>query len=153
VVRLRDYRPADFLRLCDIDRRCFQAGIAYSQQEMAALVDWPASVILVAETPGGRIAGFVLAHRRRLGRAHLITLDVLPSWRRRGLGRRLLLACERRLRAAGAGTLWLETASSNTNAQSLYVSLGYTRVRRLPRYYPNGEDAWLMKKDLGSRIE
>ena len=148
LARLRSYRAEDFSRLCEIDHRCFEAGTAYSQQEMAALVGSPAAVLLVADTAGGRIAGFVLAHRRRLGGAHLITLDVLPSWRRRGLGRRLLLACERRLRGAGVRTVWLETALSNAPAQSLYASLGYTRVRRLPQYYPNGEDAWRMRKDL-----
>ena len=147
LLRLRGYRPGDLARLCEIDRQCFAAGIAFPPQEMAALVGWPSAVILLAEAPGRRLAGFVLAHRRA-AHAHLMTLDVLPSWRRRGLGRRLLLACERRLRAAGVTTMSLETAVNNTAAQSLYAGLGYTRVRRLPGYYPNGEDAWRMKKDL-----
>ena len=146
-LRLRGYRPADLVRLCEIDRQCFAAGIAFPPKEMAALAGWPSAVILLAEAGGGRVAGFVLAHRRA-AHAHLITLDVLPSWRRRGLGRRLLLACERRLRAAGASMVSLETAVNNAVAQSLYARLGYTRVRRLPGYYPNGEDAWRMKKEL-----
>src|SRR5258706_869616 len=129
-LRLRGYRPGDLARLCEIDRQCFAAGIAFPRDEMAAMVGGPSPVILLAETPAGRLAGFVLAHRRA-AHAHLMTLDVLPSWRRRGLGRRLLLACERPLRPAGAATLYLETAVNNTAAQPLDAGLGYTRARHL----------------------
>jgi ribosomal-protein-alanine N-acetyltransferase len=149
--RLRKYRPADLPELYDIDRRCFPPGIAYSPEEISQIVGRKDSVTLVAAAENGRIAGFVTAHLQRRGRAHLVTIDLLPAWRRRGVGRRLLLACQRRLRAAGAQTVWLETAVGNEAAQALYASLGYTRVRRLLRYYPNGEDAWLMRKELPNR--
>jgi ribosomal-protein-alanine N-acetyltransferase len=147
-VRLRPYRPADLPPLCAIDTRCFEPAMAYSSRDMAEMLGRPAAVTLIAEASQGTLAGFVTAHLYRHGRAHLITLDVLPGWRRRGLGRRLLLACERRLRAVGARSVWLETALSNGPAQALYAALGYTRVRLLPRYYPNGEDAWQMSKAL-----
>ncbi len=140
---LRDYRPADFPRLCQIDRRCFGPPLAYKAPDMAAFLRAPGAVTLVMEDSGRRVVAFLLAHR-----GHIITVDVLPGWRRRGLATALLSASERRLRAAGIRTLRLETAAANRAGQALYESLGYTRVRRLARYYPDGQDAWVMEKRL-----
>ena len=115
------------------------------------MLDQPGALTIVAQTQRGGIAAFVLA-RRSGKQAHIVTLDVLPRWRRKGLGRRLMRRCENTLKAAGARMVQLETAAGNSGAQALYEGLGYTCVRRLPRYYPTGEDAWLMRKALtGSR--
>lgn len=144
---LRDYRPSDFDKLCETDRVCFDPRLAYSPEEMTAMLEQPGALTIVAESTAGRIAGFVMTRRRR-EQAQIITLDVLPRWRRRGLGRRLMRYCERKLKGAGVLTVQLETAVSNTAAQALYEALGYTCVRRLRRYYATGEDAWLMRKNL-----
>jgi ribosomal protein S18 acetylase RimI-like enzyme len=141
--RLRDYRSEDFDELCRIDRLCFEREVAYTAEEMAAFLGAPGAVALVAEDARGRVAAFLVAHRGRI-----ITVDVAPGRRRRGLGAALIRLCERRLRAAGARTVRLETAAGNRAAQALYESLGYTQVRRLARYYPTGEDAWVMEKSL-----
>jgi ribosomal protein S18 acetylase RimI-like enzyme len=55
---------------------------------------------IVAEREG-HIVAFVLGWRRSRTDAHVITLDVAAPVRRHRLGRRLLLALERRFRAAG----------------------------------------------------
>jgi ribosomal-protein-alanine N-acetyltransferase len=152
----RDYRPADFERLCEIDRRCFDPRLAYSTREMRAILRHPRAVVIVAENRRGEVVAFVAAQRRAPGRgragagdlAWIVTLDVLPRYRRRGGGRELMRRCEERLAARGARVAFLETAVSNHAAQALYESLGYTFVKRLPRYYASGEDGWLMEKPL-----
>ncbi|MBI3666281.1 MAG: GNAT family N-acetyltransferase [Acidobacteria bacterium] len=144
----RDYQPADFRRLCEIDRRCFPRGIAYTVTEMAAILRRHGRLAMVAENVRGVVVGFVAAHVLGQGRGHLVTLDVLRGYRRQGIGRELLTRCEERLGAAGVRRIRLETAASNRAAHVLYISLGYTFVRMLPRYYPSGEDAWLMEKAL-----
>ena len=103
---------------------------------------------MVAENRRGAVVGFALAHLLRQGRAHIVTLDVLPRYRGRGLGRELIEQCEDQLRAGGARRVRLETAAANRAAQALYLSLGYTYVERLVGYYPDGQDAWLMEKSL-----
>ncbi len=144
---LRDYQPANFARLCEIDRQCFPRGVAYSAREMAGFLRAPGTHAIVAENSRGEAVAFVLAMENRK-RGYIITLDVLPRYRGRGLGRRLMLEGEKRLAAAGARQIQLETAVTNRAAQMLYQSLGYTFVRRRRRYYANGEDAWLMEKRL-----
>jgi len=149
-VLLREYQPSDLEKMCEADRLCFDPRVAYSRGEMSAFLSASGALAIVAEISRHGIAGFVIAHRRG-ERAHIITLDVLPRWRRLGLGRRLMRSCEAKLRNAGVSTIRLETAAGNTAAQSLYRGLGYTCVRRLRGYYVTGEDAWLMEKNLDKR--
>ncbi len=83
---------------------------------------------------------------------HIMTLAVQPEWRRRGLGRWLLLSMleEARAQAAPALTLAvLEVRPSNRAARELYRSLGFQEVGYRRRYYPDREDALvLMLTDL-----
>lgn len=95
------------------------------------------------------IIGFVIAHsiRRKYGR--ILTLDILPEARRFGLGTKLMLACEERLRAVGCGEVLLETAVNNEAALRLYGKLGYQVLRTLPGYYASHAlDAFQMAKPL-----
>ncbi len=147
-LRVRDYAPGDFRRLCEIDRLCFEPRVAYRVREMASLLRRAEGITLVAENTRREVVAFVSAHHQRQGKGHIVTLDVLPGYRGRGLGRRLMRLCERRLVAAGVRTLRLETSVHNRAAQALYRSLGYTFLRRVPRYYPNGEDGWILEKTL-----
>jgi ribosomal protein S18 acetylase RimI-like enzyme len=60
----------------------------------------------------------------------------------------LLRAAEDRLRAEGAFAVGLETAVDNLAALSFYKRHGYSVIRTSPRYYSNGVDALVMKKEL-----
>jgi len=79
---------------------------------------------------------------------HVVTLDVLASARRRGIGRALLSGIEERLRKAGARRIQLETAEDNAPALAFYEALGYEPVARLPGYYGPGKPAVRLKKRL-----
>ena len=145
-VRFREYREDDFERLCEIDWECFPSGIAYTPPEMRAILKGAQAV--VAENRRGRVIAFLVSRRNRV-----MTLDVLPAYRRRGIARALLRELEERMRAVGARKIILETSVKNKPAEALYRSLGYTRVKRLPHYYLNGEDGWVMEKRLDVREE
>jgi len=146
-VNIRDYRPEDFPALCEIDRRCFPPGIAYSAEDIAmALLE--RGVFVVVGEENGQPAGFILARNERGGQSHVITIDVLEQHRRSGLGTLLLEEAHRRLRAAGARRVLLEVSVENAPAQAFYRKHGYEVSRRLRRYYRDQEDAWQMVKGL-----
>ena len=66
-----------------------------------------------------------------------------------GLGTRLMLDCERRLREGGCKQVYLETAVDNEPAIRLYHKLEYRILRTLPHYYSSHAlDAYLMGKEL-----
>ena len=76
---------------------------------------------------------------------HIATVATHPQWRRRGLGRWLLLNMLAAARSTGAHRATLEVRVSNAPAITLYTELGFRIVGKRKRYYPdNGEDALLM---------
>ena len=80
--------------------------------------------------------------------AHVTTFAVLPDWRRRGVGARLMLALIELSQQVGAHVLTLEVRLSNVPARTLYQRFGFRPVGVRPRYYSdNGEDALIMTTD------
>jgi [ribosomal protein S18]-alanine N-acetyltransferase len=77
--------------------------------------------------------------------AHITTFAVLPAYRRRGFGGRLLCELLDLAVALGATVATLEVRLSNTAARRLYQRFGFRPVGVRPRYYSdNGEDALIM---------
>lgn len=144
---IRDFQPEDFETLWRMDQDCFPPGISYSKQELKAYIRRRGSFTLVARAADeDKPLGFIVAHDGSTG--HVITIDVDTTARRAGVGSLLLRAAEDRLRAAGCRAVGLETAVDNLSALSFYKRHGYNVIRTWPRYYSNGVDALMMKKDL-----
>jgi ribosomal-protein-alanine N-acetyltransferase len=138
----------DIDRLLRLNLRCFKQGENYTRHTFNYLLTQPQSLGLMAETTSGEMAGFVLLMNNPDGAAHITTVGVAPEHRRRGIARRLIEATEVLLRNKSVSTVVLEVRVSNTAAQELYAQAGYSIVKRMTRYYHNGEDGYLMVKPL-----
>jgi [ribosomal protein S18]-alanine N-acetyltransferase len=161
---IRDFHPSDFETLWRIDQDCFPPGISYSRAELKVYMRRRGSFTLVAADaagPGKRgkqsppisstnLTGFIVAEGDR-GSGHIITIDVIATARRSGVGSLLLRAAEDRLRAAGCRSVELETAVDNVSALSFYKRHGYSVIKTFPRYYSNGVDALVLEKDLAQK--
>jgi ribosomal-protein-alanine N-acetyltransferase len=80
--------------------------------------------------------------------AHITTFAVLPGWRRRGIGGRMLHAVMLLANQLNARVATLEVRLSNLPARRLYQGFGFRPVGVRPRYYSdNGEDALIMTTD------
>lgn len=148
---VRDFLSPDFETLWRIDQQCFTPGISYSQPELAAYIRLLGSFTLVAETSNSdqaRILGFTVGTSNRRRQGHIITIDVLPDARRLGVGSTLLSAAEDRLRAGQCETVKLETAVNNAPALAFYKRHAYFVIKTIPRYYPDGLDAFVLGKSL-----
>ena len=102
----------------------------------------------------GRVAGYVVAdvipnHNQPLG--HVKDLAVHPDRRGDGLGRELLTRGLAVLAAQGARSVKLEVRRSNTAALSLYRDFGFEYLQTLPRYYGDGEDAFVFVTRVSRR--
>ncbi len=143
---IRPVDRADLLEVLRIERRCFSNPWPYDAFDR--LLDAPA--FLVAERDGV-VVGYVVADSTpNFGRdiGHVKDLAVHPDARGEGIGRTLLGSALGRLRVRGAAVVKLEVRESNEAARSLYASEGFEAIRRLPRYYPDGEDALVLVVDL-----
>jgi ribosomal protein S18 acetylase RimI-like enzyme len=90
------------------------------------------SVLLLAEANDGRAVGFcqmypTFCSLRMAPTFVLYDLYVAREARGIGAGKALMQAAERHARGSGAVRIELSTARTNTIAQSLYESLGWTR--------------------------
>jgi ribosomal-protein-alanine N-acetyltransferase len=144
---LRDFRPEDLETLWQIDQQCFVPGISYSRIELKTYIERRESFTIVAEVSASPV-GFIVSESSKRGAGHIITIDVLPDARRAGVGSKLLDTAEARLRAAHCHAVFLETAVDNKPALSFYKRHNYFLVKTHPRYYGNGLDAFVLKKDL-----
>jgi len=143
---------ADLPVLAEIHAKTFDRG--WSLAEIADLLAAPGVTVLVARraSPFGtrRPVGFLIA-RAAAGEAEVLTVAVLPPWRRRGVGRSLVEAMLRRLYADRVGPVFLEVDAGNTAALALYRRLGFRQVGERRGYYARGNDgglALVMRLDL-----
>jgi [ribosomal protein S18]-alanine N-acetyltransferase len=149
MIRLRSFQMRDLAGLHQLDQVCFPREIAYSRAELQYFLTHPKCSCWIAEQPDHKLAGFVIFERsKRHGRraGHIVTLDIDPEERRRGLGTLLMHTAEEQMRQEGAGVLSLEVAENNPAAQQFYRSLGFVTRGRIAKYYGGMVDAEVMEK-------
>ncbi|MEM1620073.1 MAG: ribosomal protein S18-alanine N-acetyltransferase [Fervidicoccaceae archaeon] len=120
------------------------------------LENWP-EAFLVAEIEG-KVVGYVMCrvevgfghlNKVPMRRGHVISLAVAERYRRLGIGTALMKeAIEALKNVYKAREVYLEVRVSNKPAISLYEKLGFEVTRRIPAYYHDGEDAFLMARAL-----
>jgi ribosomal protein S18 acetylase RimI-like enzyme len=91
--------------------------------------------------------GPILGTERRY---ELYWIAVSPRASRRGLGRRLLGACEDAVRAAGGTHVFAETSTleSYAPAHALYLAAGYALQANVPDYHADGDGMLIFSKRL-----
>ncbi|MFB6121534.1 MAG: GNAT family N-acetyltransferase [Halobacteriaceae archaeon] len=102
------------------------------------------------------VLGYVVAdcvrnHGQPFG--HVKDIAVHPQRRGEGVGAALLARALDALRRQGATTAKLEVRPSNEAARSLYADFGFDRLRTVPGYYDDGEDALVYVRPLGADSE
>jgi ribosomal-protein-alanine N-acetyltransferase len=145
---IRHAVPTDFESLLAIDVSSFPGGVAYDATELAYFMNHEGAETIVLEA-GGEIVAFLIMEIHRTRRtATIVTLDVCHDARRKGYGGRLLKRSEEMLLDYGVEAYDLQVDVTNSGAIAFYRKHGFTTMRTLRRYYANGNDAFLMVKEL-----
>lgn len=132
----------DLNALSRLERACFGSE-GWPLFDLIAVLTF-ADVVRLKAVEAGQMIGFVAGDARSgEGPAWIATIGVLPEYRRRGIGRELLRACEAKLTAS---RIRLSVRASNLGAIQLYELEGYQRVEVWQRYYNDGEAAIVMEK-------
>jgi len=126
--------------LAGMHRVCF--ADPWSVRSMAEVLAMPGTEGLIAVDDDAGPAGLAL-WRSVLDEAEILTIAVLPPWRRSGLGGRLLSAAMTAARGRGAAHMFLEAAADNAAALALYHRHGFRRTGVRKGYYA-GVDAVTM---------
>jgi ribosomal-protein-alanine N-acetyltransferase len=145
ILPLTDRQLTDVLLL---NQRCFRKGENYTKHTFSFLLSQPNTLSYRAVTPEDTLVGFIFITVTDDGSGHITTIGVAPEHRRRGLAQKLLAHTEEALLKRNINTIFLEVRVDNLPAQTLYRRLDYAIVQRLPKYYNNGADGFLMVKSL-----
>jgi [ribosomal protein S18]-alanine N-acetyltransferase len=97
-------------------------------------------------------AGGLILLRAAADEAEILTLAVVPTVRRGGLGHVLLLRATDMAAALGARAVFLEVSVANIAAQQLYTKAGFVQAGRRRQYYSDRSDALVLRLDLCSTV-
>ncbi len=146
---LRVARLADVPQLARLDRICFPEH-AYSADLILRFLELDLPCV-IAEDRHGVIVGFAMVMPDADERSGiLVTLDVAPGSRRRGLGRRLVAWCAMALldHEPPIELMWLTVASRNEGAIEFYRRLGFKRANRIEGYYRDDDAVVMVHLDV-----
>ncbi len=138
---------ADLAAAARLDRLCFARGIAFPRATIAGFMRHPGYIGWGAQC-GTRLVALAIALVQRrpadAAEAEIVTLDVHPRWRRRGLGRQLLRMAGAEAMVRGARRVRLHVATDNVAALALYRAEGYRVTALVQDYYGSGRNALAM---------
>ena len=154
--KVRGFRSDDLNKVMEINFECLPEN--YSSYFYNDLYQRFPKTFLVAVEDGGvhgyimcRIErGFSKIHSFRPTRlCHIVSIAVREPYRRRGIASELIREAMRNGKDEyNASECFLEVRVSNKPAVNLYDKLGFANVKRNPRYYIDGEDAWVMARSI-----
>lgn len=147
----RPYEAGDFAALYAIEEASFEPPFRFTSAYLRRLMENPRAATWVAEEEGV-VAGFATVNCREQEPgwtiAYIDTIEVIPSWRGRGIGGSLLRHIEDSAEAAGASLIWLHVDAENASAIRLYEAHGYALEGRKEGFYPKKRAALVYAKPL-----
>ena len=123
-------------KLFKIEEQCFDQE-AFTKRQISYLLTDYNTIALVAKTDSD-IAGFIITQvevEENTEFGHIITINVPPNYRRKGIATKLLQEIEALLKQKGISECRLEVREDNSQAIKLYQSLGYQTIGKLEKYY------------------
>jgi ribosomal-protein-alanine N-acetyltransferase len=145
-ITVEDASTKDLDQLYEIETACFRRE-AFTKKQIAQLLMDYNSISLLARY-GGKAVGFIIGRIsvEEEGLAgHILTLDVLPAQRGRGIGRRLLHELESIFAQKNISESYLEAREDNVAALRLYERMGYEKIGKLKNYYGDAHGVYLKK--------
>lgn len=92
------------------------------------------------------MAYILILKRKGSKKARIYSLAVSPVSRGQGLGKKLIMYALERLN--DFESVHLEVKVDNDAAISLYKNFGFVQITRIPEFYSDGQDAYVLEKSL-----
>lgn len=144
-ITFSEMRPAHIDHVVEIEKASFPTP--WSRQSFSYEVLNNSFARYIVALNGERVVGYA-GMWLILDEAHITNLAVHPDFRRKSVGRALMLEIMRLAFVSGVLRIMLEVRPSNMPARHLYSSLGFYEQGLRRRYYTdNGEDAIIMWRD------
>ncbi len=153
--KLRKFTPNDLQSVMQINRMCLPEN--YTDYFFIDLHERFSETFIVAEE-NRKIAGYIMC-RIEIGlsnnilgglirKGHVVSIAVLPEYRRKGVAQALIRAAIKGMGVYKAKLCFLEVRVTNTVGIALYKKLGFKISKTHEGYYSDGESAYMMTKKL-----
>ena len=137
----------DLKAVHQLEKACFQRD-AWPLLDILGALTVP-QIVRIKAQDGDQLVGFIAADlRRSQATAWIATLAVLPDYQKRGIGSRLLGACEEEIQQP---LIRLCVRQNNLPAIQLYQKYGYRQVETWKKYYRGGDNALVFEKIISSK--
>ena len=152
---LRKFRIEDVRRVMYINTLCLPEN--YSEFFYVDLHEKYPNTFIVAIIEDN-IVGYIMCRMEtgfsELGKwnltkkGHVVSIAVLPEYRKRGIGTSLMLQAMKEMRNYGMKECYLEVRVSNQIAKNLYRKIGFEEIKTIQGYYRDREAANVMAVNL-----
>ena len=139
---VRAWRETDISKIAQVERVCFSDP--WSETDLLGCLSLPIYKTYLIEEDGEIIA--YACQSVIFEDSEVLNIAVAPKHRGRGYGRKLMQEMLNTAIALKACNVFLEVRVSNESAKGLYRSFGFEEYGLRKNYYPDGENALLMKK-------
>jgi ribosomal-protein-alanine N-acetyltransferase len=148
---VRPMRWWDIAPVAELETTLFPGDAWSAESFWSELAQYDSRHYVVAERDG-KVVGFA-GLAAAAGEADVLTLAVAVEERGHGVGRRLLRELLAEADRRGCADVLLEVRSGNVPALALYERHGFERIGVRRRYYPDGEDAIVMRRRKVGRVD
>ncbi len=138
---IRQMTSKDVREAWEIECKVFTS--AFDLEKMEGMRKWfPPGCFIAIKSK--MMVGFILSMLRKSQLGHIISIAVHPEYHRQGIGTELVKRSMSVFRQQRVTGIRLEVNVENRGAISLYRSLGFRVDQRIPDYYLDGGDAYVM---------
>lgn len=141
---VREWKTSDIAQIAELERKCFSAP--WSEQDFESGMQSQFFYGVLFEEIG-QVCAYA-CDMVVFEDAEILKVAVSPSYRRQGLGQKLLVALEEYAKGKGVERMLLEVREGNVSARGLYEKQGFTSFGVRKNYYEDGENAVVMQKTI-----
>lgn len=152
--RRRYLRPLlkeeEIRELVELEKVCFPPPENYDLRTMKMFLSLNGAGLLRwrEEDEVAKRASLIAFHLFDCLGGELITLDVHPDHRRKGIGSALLTESMGKLKALGHMSVTCQIGTENAPSLQMHARFGFRKRRILKNYYGPGRDAYLLNARL-----
>lgn len=147
MIRIRKFALSDLPKVMKIERVSFPYQENFPKFLFEKYYREYPNGFIVAENEN-EIRGYTIG-RPKNGGAEIISLAVDSKWRRKGIGTKLTNFLIGHFKGRGLKEVFLHVRTKNKAGISFYQKLGFKILKTIKNYYRNGNDAYLMRKEMG----
>jgi ribosomal-protein-alanine N-acetyltransferase len=153
MIKIREFSLSDLNEVLEIEKISFPKKQVYSRSLFERYYQKCPESFFVAKSENevvGYTIGKIKNGASRKPVAEIVSLAIKPDFRQKGIGTMLTNFLISHFKKRGVKEIFLEVRTANETAISFYKNLGFKILKTLKNYYHNGDDAFLMSKDLGT---